>query len=217
MKRLCPLYCGLWQPQEYDAAIGGLAKGDIVVLNGESSGPPAVFQPWLRDMIERFHARSIACVGYQHVEWLRRPSAQCLAEGAVWLSYGVDGIFRDEAPLVDGNGALAYLRALHGQARAVRADIRTGYRRGISVFNPGGGPVPPIWYRMLPGSIWCTWEGPGSDYHPGLPSAYPLRESHLIYAATEVVIPDPQIGYAYVTQDGFDGNPWDSFSRLVTS
>lgn len=228
--RLCaPAYIYPTAPA-WDELIAELVPGDLVVANVDSGVGTQRSQEWAT-VIDRCHGRGAAVLGYVPLGYLGplmgeggrpRDVDEMLGMDVLWRGfYNVDGIFHDEAPIVDIPGRLSMLRKLHGYPRNWVPDVRTGLRRGVSCWNPGAGPVPPEWLRSLPGSLWTTFEGSADTYLMMRPrpanASSAAREIHLIYSCAveqEQAVRNhawaASVGYGSLTADGLDGNAYDS-------
>ncbi|MGL5934173.1 MAG: spherulation-specific family 4 protein [Cetobacterium sp.] len=196
----------------WDGLIGGLQVGDAVVLNpmsGKIHEAEGEMPAWA-DLCRRIHERNAWVLIYTPTGYGRIDAATIASRvrrAREWMP--IDGVFFDEAPSVwSWRYALpgSWLRQLHGLARSYVPG-----NRGLSVWNPGTRIDPRLPLRE---SIWCTFEGPASEFagdravpQAGVP---PTRQAAVVYAAAT----RPQLdayGWGYWTPDpGLHGNPYDN-------
>ena len=211
---IAPAYTWPGDHDAWDTIINRVVPGDLVVVNPDS-GPGHQKSPLWADICTQLQAKGALLLGYIPLGYLgplmnvgHRPTSvdEALLEAnrySVW--YALDGLFWDETPLTTPEALVGPLRRLHGQARG--ALFTKGLRRGISVFNPGTGPVPQAWLKALPGSVWVRFEGTANSY-PIAPLPNPTHSAHLVHSCLpgevglvrqEIAIQNP--AYAMLTTD----------------
>lgn len=215
-----PAYIWHGDDGAWDRALHGLVDGDVIVVTGPDSGPPAskVQRAELAPRIAQARERAdVTVLGYSAWAYGHRRHEHVIDDASTWRLMHVDGVWIDEAPSVWTPDLRRKAAGIHGYIRAnVRPDDATGRLRGVSAFNAG------TWHesmgdvmRALPGSLWCTWEGAQADYvGVRARSSWPLREVHLVHscavdpARTLEVVRKAGVGYGFATTDTLP-NPWD--------
>lgn len=201
------------------------------VVANVDSGPGDSLSPQWRNVLEMAAEAGIRIAGYVATGagpldarmYGAKPVEQILEESARWNRfYGslIKDRWFDEIP--PSGGRLRWLRQLNHAARFAPNGARTG---GRALFNPGAGNVSRATMLALPDSLWCRWEGPGWLYLAERPRAIFLRPRtlHLVHtvAATDLQAVERHAlrysGLSYVTGDGPDGNPWNSFRRQAAA
>ena len=188
-----------------------LASAPDVLIANPASGPGSSKDPAWAEIIRRAQTLGIRTIGYVATTHGAKPAEAVLTEVREWRAWypEVAGIFFDEAPV----GPLSYLRRLHGEARG--AD-----RTGLSFFNPGSMPAGlRLAMLVLPGSVWCTYEGDAATYLTIRPRALWLasRQCHIVYdcaaGATDMRVRGVQdmsrVGWGFRTADTLP-NPFDT-------
>jgi len=222
-RTIAPAYWG--QDRAYwEAALADPTVAELVV--NVDSGPGLVADVGLEVWLDAARARGIRVAGYVATgagpldarDYGGKPLELILEEARAWRRfYGpelVPDLFYDEVPAW---ASLGWLRPLHRAARY--PDGRT--KTGRAVFNLGAPGVSRATMLALPASVWCRWEGPGWLYLAERPRSVflPSRTLHLVHTirleeleAVEAWA-NRAAGLSYLTLDGPDGNPWDSFRR----
>ena len=197
----------------------------LVIINpssGFGAGTSAVFV----EQTKRAKAVGAKTVGYVLTGWASRPVADVKAEVDKYVtSYGVDGVFLDEA--INGWGDQAGKQAYYTDL--VNYFHTTYGQQFIVVANPGTNTID----EMLPGGdVLMTFEGPASTYLSTAavvsPSAAYLAAPsykfwHVVHDVTSVDLAvkvlerfdQAHAAHLYLTDDHFDpatntGNPYDS-------
>jgi hypothetical protein len=194
----------------------------IMVLNRDNGDDVSVDPEWFA-AVRKTQNSGILVLGYVHTGYAHRDSNEIRAKiNGVYMAYNVDGIFLDEtptdcsAPASAGITTLAYYQAL-------AAYIRSKDGKHLVVLNPGVMPSENCWMSVA--DVLVTFENATlAAYQNGYTAAAwthaypPSRFWNLVYsvptaAAMQQVVSLAQqrgVGWLYVTDDGPDGNPWDT-------
>jgi hypothetical protein len=223
-KTAAPLYIWSGDTQELDEAVASLGRGDIGIVTGPQSGPPRSSDDvtTLRRFVQSLHVKGVLVTGYIPWKYGQHSGDYMVSLARAWEGIGVDGLFVDETPS-ETTELLDDMRRINGMARGWRPDPRTGWLRGVSMWNPGTySEDVKAAMTALPTSIWCTLEEACENFTLQAPrSSIPEREMYLVHTCDTLMHANTvdiitrqafrRLGYVYVTPDGRDGNPWDSF------
>jgi hypothetical protein len=194
----------------------------IMVLNRNNGDDISVDPAWAA-AVRKTQASGILVLGYVHTGYAHRDPNEVRAKiDGVYAGYNVDGIFLDEAPTdcsaaaSEGVTTLAYYQALSSY-------IRSKPGKHLVVLNPGTMPPEDCWMSVA--DVLVTVETAGLEAYQNKYTAAawthavpPSRFWNLVYsvptaAAMQQVVALAQqrgAGWLYVTDDGPDGNPWDT-------
>jgi Spherulation-specific family 4 len=194
----------------------------IMVLNRNNGDDVSVDPAWVV-AVRKTQGLGILVLGYVHTGYGHRDPKEIRSKiDGVYSKYKVDGIFLDETPTdcsaaaSGGITTLAYYPALAGY-------ISSKVGNHLVVLNPGTMPSENCWMSVA--DILVTFENPTlAAYQNSYTAAActhvypPSRFWNLVYsvptaAAMQQVVRLAQqrgVGWLYVTDDGPDGNPWDS-------
>jgi len=223
VKHCIPAYIHWSDDVQWDRLLATIRPGDIAVVTGPASGPPTepADRTALAARIAQLRTASAIVVGYVAWGYGHKRAPVITEELHQWHRMAIDGAWIDEAPASYDPVLRRTAQGLHGYVRSWRPHPDTKMLRGLSCWNPG------TWepgindiMRSLPASLWCTVECAAADY-PGRAtdrrSSWPLREIHLAHTAhTAEHAHDIErlmakvVGWGYATNDGPDGNPWDT-------
>jgi hypothetical protein len=201
----------------------------IMILN-RNNGDDTQIDPESVASTKKTQASGILVLGYIHTGYAKRdPNEVRTKIDGVYASYQVDGIFLDETPTdcseVGSNRVtnLEYYQTLSKY-------IRTKPGKHLVVLNPGTVPASDCWMNMT--DVLVTFEQATlaayqSSYidTPWMHSYGPERFWNLVYS-----VPTAQqmqqivelahrrgVGWLYVTDDGADGNPWDTPATYLST
>ncbi|MBD3798024.1 MAG: spherulation-specific family 4 protein [Campylobacterales bacterium] len=167
--------------------------------------------------IEELVAANIQVVGYVYTQYANRDTQTVIDDIQAWSDFykveGVSGIFFDE---VSTNAAdLPHYTNLSNEARARGLDfviLNPGITTDQAYIDSGIADVVVSYENSNRGLL----ENPPSSYNEPTSST---QLSLLIYEMEDNTTDDliafareHQFAYIYFTDDGFDGNPWDSLS-----
>lgn len=189
------------------AAKGNHPSVPVVAIVNENNGPGTTVVPKYTTGIANLQNAGITVIGYVWTNYGARALADVENDIALWKSLypSVTGIFFDGMAYQD-TSFVSYYQALDSYARSKGFTYTVG--------NPGADTLPQ--YVGTVNTI-LVYES------PGLPGSLPSW--HASYAPSnfgiipyEVASPDQSfistarqtIGFIYMTNDGADGNPWDS-------
>ncbi|MDZ4765327.1 MAG: spherulation-specific family 4 protein [Chloroflexota bacterium] len=208
----CCLDC--WEQMVVDAPTMGIA-----ILN-PFNGPGSQFDQNYDDVATDLTGQGIQVIGYIHTDSdpvadVRRPLAALYAEiDTYYARYPIDGIFLDEAYVIENQCAV-----IQDFYIPLRHYIKSKDANAVVVLNAGE--IMPECF-MQAADILLNAEKTAADYPNWQPQGWewkypPSRFWHLIHT-TPVGEWDEMLdlasqrgsGYVYVTDDGADGNPWDS-------
>ena len=206
----------------WDALIAaGSPRVPLVIIANPASGPGASPVAAYRNVIGRAAARpGIIVVGYVATGYGKRPAAAVRADITSWRRFypGVRGIFFDEQ--ASGVERVGHYAALAAVARAIIPNA-------LLVSNPGV-VCAPDYLKAATGKlshiadVFCIFEN-RAGFDRFLPPdwtqahapdrfaalAYDVRGASAMRRLVEHAV-RRRIGFVYVTDDGADGNPWDS-------
>ncbi|MGD0892973.1 MAG: spherulation-specific family 4 protein [Terracidiphilus sp.] len=194
----------------------------IMILN-RNNGDDTQIEPESVAAIKKTQASGILVLGYIHTGYAKRDPHEVEAKiDGVYASYHVDGIFLDETPT--DCAAIGTNRVTNLEYYQVLSKyIRTKSGKHLVVLNPGTVPGSDCWMSVA--DILVTFEqATFANYQdsytdaPWMHSFGPERFWNLVYS-----VPTAQqmqqivelahkrgVGWLYVTDDGPDGNPWDT-------
>lgn len=225
-RTIAPAYWGQ-DPDAWRAALADPTVAELVV--NVNSGPGTSPVPELVRWLELAAHNGIRVAGYVAIgtgplearQYGTKPTEKIVEEAYRWRNYYgpdlVPDVFFDEIPPF---ARLGWLRPLHRAARYPDLD-HPDRKTGRALFNPGAPGVTRATMLALPASVWCRWEGPGWLYLAERPRSLflPSRTWHLVHTVSADQLEDVfdharrAAGLFYVTTDGPDGNPWDSYRR----
>jgi hypothetical protein len=205
-----PLYTHALDDAEWAKRMRLVARGDIAIVIGPASAPPASDE-WhlLAPRVAQLTALGVTVFGYVPLDYGRNPISQVADHVRRWVSFGVRRIFGDEC------------RATSSQAPAEALLLRDalyayhppGLASGaVLILNPG------VWVGWtLPNTLVVTMEV--KDEGPGLPLPFRIPKSHEVAMVHHSVDPAADrlalrsFPWVYVTTDGADGNEYDEASE----
>lgn len=200
-------------------ALHPLDRPQTITIN-PANGPGPGPNPAYTALLDQAHTVGAEVIGYVPLGYGWRPLADVLADVEQYATWypSLDGIFYDEyADSIPKRTA----QQLHGHPRH-RFTHTTPAR---TVFNPGATPTTALArtarrLRMLalPGSHWVSQEGRWADLAQTRPRplAFPTREWILVWDCPAIDVAYDRLAAwgwrnGYVTPDGPDGNPWDTY------
>jgi Spherulation-specific family 4 len=196
------------------------AQPKLIVIN-PASGPGDSADLRYTQLIAQFREQGTRVFGYVYTSYCNRPLPEVYDECERYRAwYDLRDIFFDEVNAVYNPSNMKYLQGCHGR---VRSWSGWNQPKGSTIFNPGSQVHSDMWKR-LDGSTWCTFEGMEAIYRRIVPMAHPLyhaREWHIIWLANETpqlhdMVVRSRVGLVYITSDGADGNPFDSFRKTLS-
>jgi len=192
----------------------------IMIVNLDN-GDDLTFHPSTLTAVQAAQAAGIMVLGYTYTEYgERNPSTVEQVISSEWTSYGVNGIFLDEAPTSCtastpfGENTFQYYQTLYNY---IHTELG-----GKAVLNPGTQPSTNCW--MAVSDILVNWENSGiTNYEHSYVDAawvhsYPSnRFWHLLYSVKNSkdmetafsLATQRNAGWIYVTSEGAP-NPWDN-------
>ena len=211
------------------------SSGGVAIVN-EDNGPGTAFDPALATRIQAAKAAGLRVIGYVDTGWFGQSSEQRQtrdggtsesswtrqAEGDIdaWYnmygSYGIDGIFFDDAW-----GTCDYKGLYDTVAQYARnASVNDGYAQAWIVDNPGEDVDSCYLSDSNAADTFVDFEGSYDDYTNWQPKDYELsadpgRLWNLVYGASDSQMASAMAmsradnaGYIYVTDRSLDSNPW---------
>ena len=167
--------------------------------------------------IQELISANIKVVGYVYTKYAKRDSQEIIDDIEAWSQIykddGVSGIFFDE--VTTDSSDLEYYKNLSSEARARDLDF--------IVLNPGI-TTDQSYIDSGIADVVISYENPHEKLLSNPPSSYnrPTEKTELsllIYEMKESSVDDliafareHKFNYIYLTEDGADGNPWDSIS-----
>ncbi|MBU1667896.1 spherulation-specific family 4 protein [bacterium] len=181
--------------------------------NGEFRDKNSDYTKGIQDLI----AANIKVVGYVYTQYANRATQNVVEDIDAWSRFykeeGVSGIFFDEVSTSSND--LAHYTNLSSEARA----------RGLEfvILNPGI-TTDQAYIDSGIANVVVSYENPNRGLLENPPATYntPTKSTELsllIYEMEDDTVDDliafareHTFSYIYFTEDGFDGNPWDSVS-----
>jgi hypothetical protein len=184
--------------------------------NGHFQEEDSSYTQGIQDLIRA----NIKVVGYVYTQYGKRATQEIVADMDAWETFykdsGVSGIFFDETA-TDSN-LLDYYQNLTNEARNRGFDF--------TILNPGM-TTDQTYIDSEIASVVVSYENPHETLLSNPPSTYNTPSSStklslLIYEMEGDSVDDliafareHQFAYIYFTEDGTDGNPWDSTSIYI--
>ena len=184
--------------------------------NGHFREDNSDFSRGIQDLVKA----KIKVVGYVYTKYANRATEEVVDDIEAWRNFykedGVSGIFFDETS-TDGND-LAHYRNLTNEARDRGLDF--------TILNPGI-TTDQTYIDSGIANVVVSYENPNRELLNNPPSSYnqpsqTTELSLLIYKMEDDTVDDlisfareHKFGYIYFTEDGFDGNPWDTISEYL--
>ncbi|MCH9740596.1 MAG: spherulation-specific family 4 protein [Epsilonproteobacteria bacterium] len=181
--------------------------------NGHFREKNSDYTKGLQDLI----AANIKLIGYVYTQYANRAAQDVVDDIEAWSNFykeeGVSGIFFDEVSTSAND--LAHYSNLCSEAKA----------RGLefTVLNPGT-TTDQAYIDSGMANVVTSYENPNRELLENPPATYNTSSSStelslLIYEMEDDNVDDliafareHKFSYIYFTEDGFDGNPWDSIS-----
>ena len=184
--------------------------------NGHFREKNSDFTKGIRDLI----AAKIKVVGYVYTKYGNRATQEVIDDIEAWSRYyqeeGVSGIFFDEVST--NRSKLAHYTNLSSEARSRNLEF--------VILNPGI-TTNQEYIDLGIANVVVSYENPNRELLQNPPASFNTPSgstelSLLIYEMEDNTVDDliafareHQFSYIYFTEDGFDGNPWDSISRYL--
>lgn len=181
--------------------------------NGEFREKNSDYSKGIQDLI----AANIKVVGYVYTQYAHRATQNVVDDIEAWSQFykeeGVSGIFFDEVST--NSSDLPHYSNLSRQARS----------RGLDfiILNPGI-TTDQAYIDAGIANVVVSYENPNRELLENPPATYNTPSANtelslLVYEMEDDTVDDliafareHQFAYIYFTEDGFDGNPWDSIS-----
>ena len=181
--------------------------------NGEFTEKNSDYTKGIQDLV----SANIKVVGYVYTKYANRATETVVDDIEAWSTYykeeGVSGIFFDEVSTDSSD--LAHYSNLSSEAKT----------RGLDfvILNPGT-TTDQAYIDSGIANVVVSYENPNRELLENPPATYNTATtstelSLLIYEMEDDTVDDliafareHKFSYIYLTEDGFDGNPWDSIS-----
>ena len=190
----------------------------ITAILNPDSGPGTSADPQLSSAVKAFEAAGGTVLGYVSTNYGESSAGNSLAENEAEVNtyqsyYPIDGIFLDEMSDSTKSSTLNYYSSLYTYIKHQSASFDV-------IGNPGTGVDQA--YEAVADTL-VTYEDVGSDYATNVPEPWTTTASAKQFANIVIEVPDAaamladlaqarsqNVGYVYFTDDGADGNPYDS-------
>ncbi len=192
------------------------AGASITAIVNPDSGPGTVADPAYTAALTGFEAAGGTVIGYVSTDYGLRSAAAVEADVATYKSfYPINGIFLDQMTADAKAAHLAYYASLYSY-------IKTSSPGYDVVGNPGT--AVPQSYAAVADTL-VTYEGADATFAANVPAAWTTaastpagKSANIVYEAATAADMLAAVGRAraanvgdvYVTDDGADGNPYDS-------
>lgn len=190
-------------------------KISLTAIMNPGNGPGTTTDSNYSSSIANMHASGGRVVGYLYTDYANRPLSDVKTEVDRWVTlYNIDGIFVDEMAHDNNAAHISYYSQLYSYVKSKGKDLTV-------VGNPGVATLEPYVATPTVDTV-VTFEnftGYASDTPPAWTNNYPSsRFANLPYEVSSsgtmssylATAQQRNVGNIYITDDGADGNPWDS-------